>query len=357
MLKRINYRSLFANTWVMVGMAVALAGGVTWITYRYITASEARIKAEAESRTQTRGIAVVVPRADVPAGTPLSSDVFVAREIESDLVYDDMLRVDDFEQFRLATLARPVRRGRPLRAADIDALRARDFSDIVPAGMRALTLQIDTVNSTDSMLRPGNRVDLYWLGKNPDPLGKQSSSGDQAILLLMPDVTVLATGNDTRARDAGEAARDGVASEQYSTVTLQVPVADAARIVLAQKVGTLRLILRNSDDRNNAIPGRLDEKALFATVRRDESAPDAAVIELITGGDGRSSTSLLAVDPAGHADVATEPGRADNAVPPARRAPAPASPDARRDRHSAYRQANALAKKLQAESNPAGVDE
>ncbi|AOI67603.1 pilus assembly protein CpaB [Burkholderia territorii] len=341
---RINYRSLFANTWLLVSIAVITAGGITWMTYRYITASEARIKAEAETRHQGRGISVVVPRADVPAGTPLTSDVFVARDIPADLVYDDMLRAADFNQFRLATLVKPVRRGRALRAQDIDALQARDFSDILPSGTRALTLQIDTVNSTDAMLRPGNHVDLYWIGQNPDSTmsgGNDAAGGAQSILLLMPDVLVLATGNDVRPRDAGEAARDmadGAQRESYATVTLQVPVAEAARIVLAQKVGMLRLILRNSEDRAAPPPKRLDEPGLFAAAP-DGAVAESDVVEIITGGRGSATLSRIAASPA------------DAGIPGSAPVPAPVSKPAARPRAAsgAYQQANALADRLQAE--------
>ncbi|MDN7528227.1 Flp pilus assembly protein CpaB [Burkholderia orbicola] len=344
---RINYRSLFANTWLLVAIAIATAGGITWMTYGYITASEARIKAE--TRHPARGVSVVVPRTDAPAGTPLASDMFVARDIPADLVYDDMLRADDFNRFRLATLVKAVRRGRPLRARDIDALRARDFSDILPAGTRALTLQIDTVNSTDSMLRPGNRVDLYWIGKNPDSTTRNGSDegGAQSILLLMPDVLVLATGNDVRPRDSGEAARDmadGAQRENYSTVTLQVPVAEAARIVLAQQVGTLRLILRNSEDGAEPPPKRLDEPRLFAAASSGAVA-EGDVVEIITGGNGSATTSRIAAAPA------------DVDVPASAPALAPQSKAAARPRaaSSAYQQANALAHRLQAEADVAAA--
>ncbi|MGG2048677.1 Flp pilus assembly protein CpaB [Burkholderia gladioli] len=193
---RINYRSLLANTWLLIGMAVAAAGGITWATYRYMLVSEARIKAEAAERREGPGVSVVVPRADVPAGTPLDSAVFVAREISADLVYDDMLQVDDFTHHRNAVLVKPVRRGRPLRLQDVDVTRARDFSDTLAAGMRALTLPIDAINSTDSMLRPGNRVDLYWVGT----LSFVTRGGDPRRYEIDPAIDARRAGAGDRSR-------------------------------------------------------------------------------------------------------------------------------------------------------------
>ncbi|POS03236.1 Flp pilus assembly protein CpaB [Burkholderia gladioli] len=346
---RINYRSLLANTWLLIGIAVAAAGGITWATYRYMLVSEARIKAEAAERREGPGVSVVVPRADVPAGTPLDSAVFVAREISADLVYDDMLQVDDFTHHRNAVLVKPVRRGRPLRLQDVDVTRARDFSDTLAAGMRALTLPIDAINSTDSMLRPGNRVDLYWVGtlsfvtRGGDPAGDTKS-----IRLLMPGVLVLATGHDVRPRDAGEAARDmadGARSDGYATVTLQVPVAEAARIALAQKLGGLRLVLRNSKDPGDPVQRGLDETELFAA-RADAPADDRERVEIITGG-GKSTTVQVAIDPV---DVNVRSAAA-SAASPAGEPPSPVAPASAAG--SAYRQANAIARRLQAETGAA----
>ncbi|WP_243712255.1 Flp pilus assembly protein CpaB [Burkholderia pyrrocinia] len=328
----------------MAGVAIVVAGGITFVVYKYLVDREAKIKAEVATQAHRNEVAVVVPRADVPAGTPLSSNVFVLRSIPKDLAYDDMIRAADFPKMRVLTLVKPIRQGRPLRAEDIDVLRARDFSDKLPDGQRALTLQIDSVNSTDSMLRPGNRVDLYWVGKDTD-LEPEGQKNEQAIRLLLADVQVLATGTDTRPRDAGEAARDIAnrkSGRDYSTVTLQVPVGEAARIVLAQKVGTLRLILRNVDDRDSAIPEKLTEQALFEAVK---GARSDSVIEIISGGrNGGLDTTTIPGEP----KPAPQPTR-DGAHASADRQPGEKGAIALDPKDSPYQQANSLAKQLQSQ--------
>jgi pilus assembly protein CpaB len=353
MFKRIKIRSLLGNAWVLFFCAVLVAGGLTFVLYRYLSEREMRIKAEAAGHQQRAGVEVVVPSRDVPAGTPLSSGDFVAREVAGDLVYDDMVRVEDFDTYRTSHLVKAVRRGRPLRAGDIDVLRGRDFADILPAGQRALTLEIDTVNSTATMVRPGNRVDLYWVGKNPDPQpvsvqsgpsGTSGQSGDgKAIRLLMPNVLILATGQDIRPRDAGEAmerADNPQSADNYSTVTVQVPIADAPRIVLAQKVGSLRLILKNADDATPDVPQKLTEDKLFANA--GGSGGNASLVEIITGG-GSTATTLV---PGGPSDAMPA---AAGASPRARTPVAPASDNALSGapRPGAYEQANAIAQQLQ----------
>jgi pilus assembly protein CpaB len=342
MLKKINLRSLFANSWVLLFLAVVVAGGLTFFLYKYLNDRESKLKADLSAQRVRAGVQVVVPANDVPVGTPLSSSVFVAREIPTDMVYDDMIRPEDFPKYRAAHLVKPVRRGLPLRAADIDALRGRDFSDILPPGYRALTVEIDTVNSTALLLRPGNRVDLYWLSKT-------------IAQLMMPGVLVLATGQDMRARDAGEAAQQDMTNPNssamsrqqgvgYNTVTLQVPVEDVARIALAQKVGGLRLVLRNSDDKGDAGPPLVQESDVFADPAAGSASgkgPSHQFVELITGGGGNNTS--VPVSPTDQSTPAQDTPAAAKATADAS-LPSSASP---RRQPSLYEQANAIAQQLQ----------
>lgn len=347
MFKKIKFRSLLGNSWILLALAVLVAGGLTFLLYKYLTDRETKLKAEMEANAPRASVAVVVPMRDVPAGTPLTSGDFVSREIAPDLVYDDMIRVDDFATYRPSRLVRAVRQGRPLRAGDIDALRGRDFSDILPAGQRALTLDIDMINSTADMLRPGNHVDIYWLGK----VSRQGQSGadtSRSAQLVMADVLILATGQDIRPRNAGEARQDAngsplgsQAGSNFSTVTVQVPVSEAPRFALAQKLGSLRLILRNADDKGTDLPKAINENTLF-----DQGGTTGPAVEVITGGGGMATTELTP-DSAPSAIQGRMPAiAADNdssRAPPVSSTP---STDAT-TRPSIRDQANAIAQQLQ----------
>ncbi|BFG75349.1 hypothetical protein PTKU46_33820 [Paraburkholderia terrae] len=302
MFRKIKFHSLLGNAWFLLLVAVLTAGALTWFVYRYLGEREAHVRAEVTGKLAQRGVEVVVPRRDVAAGTPLSSGDFVSREIAADLVYDDMVRVDAFDALRSAKLVRAVMHGRPLRMSDIDALRGRDFSDMLPAGQRALTLEIDAVNSTASMLRPGNRVDIYWVGAQAEP----GASDGKAVRLLLPDVLVLATGQSVKPGTAGDAdeTRSMGNASRYDTVTMQVPAADAPRVVLAQKMGALRLILRNADDNAVAPPVALTESDVFPAERM---AKQASVEVIAGGGAGTAAANVAQVAPMSSASGDTQP--------------------------------------------------
>jgi pilus assembly protein CpaB len=355
MLKKINFRALLGNSWILLFVAVLIAGGLTFVLYKYLTDREDKLKADLAARRVSAGIQVVVPAHDVPAGTPLSSGEFVSREIESDMAYDDMIRVDDFPKYRTSHLAKPLRRGLPLRISDVDALRGRDFSDILPIGQRALTVEIDTVNSTALLVRPGNRVDLYWIGKVFHE--GQSSDDKKVTQLLLPDVLVLATGQDMRPRDAGEAAEQDQANANssamsrhegmgFTTVTLQIPVDDIPRVALAQKIGGLRLILRNTDDKGSDGPALAKESDVFVDPDRTSAGSASSPgVEVITGG-GVNNTVIT---PQGTSSPPTDTKTPAYAPPNAAQSPSglPSDPTAYAHQPSLFEQANAIAQQLQ----------
>lgn len=302
MFRKIKFHSLLGNAWFLLLVAVLTAGALTWFVYRYLGEREAHVRAEVTGKLTQRGVEVVVPRRDVAAGTPLSSGDFVSREIAADLVYDDMVRVDVFDALRSAKLVRAVMHGRPLRMSDIDALRGRDFSAMLPAGQRALTLEIDAVNSTASMLRPGNRVDMYWVGAQAEP----GASDGKAVRLLLPDVLVLATGQSVKPRNAADAdeTRSMGNASRYDTVTMQVAAADAPRVMLAQKMGALRLILRNADDNAGVPPVALTESDVFPAERM---AKQASVEVIAGGGAGAAAANVAQVAPMSSASGDAQP--------------------------------------------------
>jgi pilus assembly protein CpaB len=356
MLRKIKVRSLLGNSWVLLILAVLIAGALTFLLYKYLTDRENKLKADMAAHKVRTGVEVVVPAHDVPVGTPLTSSDFVSREIDSDMVYDDMIRTDDFQKYRASHLVRPVHRGLPLRAGDIDALRGRDFSDILPAGQRAVTVEIDTVNSTALMVRPGNRVDVYWVGR---VYHEGHASDDKKMAqLIMPNVLVLATGQDMRPRDAGEAAGSDQANANssamsrqegmgFTTVTLQVPVDEVPHITLAQKIGGLRLILRNADDKGADGPALVKESDVFMDPDRTTTAGAAPVpgVEVITGGGVNSTLLTPEGAPSAVQDTSATAPTPPNAAQPS--SGAPSDPAAATRQPSLYEQANAIAQQLQ----------
>jgi pilus assembly protein CpaB len=134
----------------------------------------------------------------------------------------------------------------------------------------------------------------------------------------------------------------------YTTVTLEVPVDDVPRVALAQKIGGLRLILRNSDDKGADGPSLVQESDVFIDPARGRvtggTGPAPQTVEVISGGGANSTNVLVSQGPPSAS--AQQP---QAAAPADAGQPAPASPQRQ---PSLYEQANAIAQQLQKAAAP-----
>ncbi|KQQ91778.1 Flp pilus assembly protein CpaB [Massilia sp. Leaf139] len=300
-------KSGLKNPLVLVMIAAVLAGGVAWMALKYLQQREAAMKAEIAASGKSGGprlVQVAVPMADAPVGTVLSLDTFVSRPVEEDLVYPDTVLASDFESMQGMKLARPVMRGRPLRVTDLQMPEVRDVATVLPAGQRALTIDIDNVNSIAQTLRPNHRIDIYLLSK--------ADGNSEQVSLYMQDMVVLATGTEFYdvTRSDGPAldkmVRPGEVDGRergYDTVTLLVTPQQAARLMMGQKLGSYRVVLRGGQDRATIRQATLrgpDVMGGGGLRRRD------AGIEFIVGGRGDKIVSELAVPPSQDPGAALE---------------------------------------------------
>ena len=281
LLSRIN------KMWLLMGVAVILGLAATWVTTQYLKTREARIEAEAKKRASGgTTVAVVVPRRNLPKGTVVDGNSMAARDVLADTVYDETVLADHFAKVQGSRLARPVEQGRPLRMSDLD-IRAKDFAETLPEGKRAITIEIDEINSISQMVRVGNRLDLMLIVSDSNDPG-----GGQQILSLLQKVKILATGQVITRATPSESGQPPVA-QRYSNVTFEVTPEEAARIALAQQMGRIRAVLRSDEDQAVGPLAKVNTQ----TVLRGYGGPskkkkggdvegDDVIVEYIVGGKG-----------------------------------------------------------------------
>ena len=292
------------SPWVLLVFAVALAAVVAYIAYAYLQQREERIKqdmAASNSKRQTPKVAVVVPRDDARVGVVLEQSLFVSREIDQDLVYPDTVLAADFATVRGQRLARPVLRGRPLRVTDLQAPEVHDVATVLPAGMRAVTIEIDSVNSIAQSLRPGHRVDVFLMSKAVK--ARESDAGEASLnqaTLFMQNLAVLATGQEFQDIGAQDAERinkmarpgeiEGQRDKGFDTITVLVSPAEAARLLVGQKMGNFRVALRGAkDDRTIALRPLTGGDVLPAPA---SSKVSGGGVEFIVGGKSSGNATL-----------------------------------------------------------------
>jgi pilus assembly protein CpaB len=290
----IKLPSLAINrTWLMLAAAIGLALLATVLTTQYLKSREASIAEEVKARAQQGGpkITVTVPTRDMPIGTPLGDNVVAARDVPADLVYPDVILADDFDKYKGQSLIRPVLKGRPLMKGDLRPM-AGDFSGSLPDGRRAITIDVDELNSIAHMVVPGNRVDLMLVMRRDD--------GGQTVMPFMDRMKVLATGQRT-VHDGGDEGKSPGQRKTttYATLTLDVAPTQAARLTLAQELGRLRFVLRNekdvqSEDFSVNAQNILDE--ITARARNNKKQAMEGTVEFIVGGqraaNGTNTKSL-----------------------------------------------------------------
>ncbi len=286
-----------SKTWMMLISAVLFGLVAAGLSVLYLNAREAAILESLLGEEEVL-MTVIVANQDLPAGTRLQEKHLATLDMPTKFVADSTLTLDNFENHLGQFLINDISGGKPVLTGDIDEKFPRDFSDLIEIGHRALTVQVDEVNSISGMLRPGNKVDIYVIitakttGYKPTTTADASPTtarADSAIKtaaqaaglpegfdlpidfgqltnmgavqekpkdVIMPvvqDVRVLAAG-----QEASQAYLDQYQLPQqraeagFAAVTLDVTPRQAALLSLADDKGDLVAILRNRDDRGLA---------------------------------------------------------------------------------------------------------
>ena len=137
-----------------------------------------------------------------------------------------------------ARINAPLPPGRVLTYDIFEPLVGVRLDTLISKGMRATTINVNTENSLNNKIVPGNRIDIAGVveGENGNP--------DTGTMIL-EDVRVLAVGDATSLSEF-EQGRSG----NYSTITIEVT--DTQALELVQKRETLQggfnLLLRNQCD-------------------------------------------------------------------------------------------------------------
>ncbi len=206
---------------------------------------------------------IVIARTAVPPGSPLTRDNLrevpwrAAEPLDGSFAHiDDLVR-----EGRRLTLT-SLRRNEPVLASRITAPNQRaTLSTQLDDGMRAVAVRVDEVRGVAGFVLPGDRVDIILTR------GENATGGDQAFAdMLLQNAKVLAVDQiATEGQDKPTVAR---------AVTLELTLAQAQKVVLAQGIGRLSLILRQSGESGNDVAKRVSVSDLGpdASADRDRVA-------------------------------------------------------------------------------------
>ncbi|MBN1781042.1 Flp pilus assembly protein CpaB [bacterium] len=157
------------------------------------------------------------------------------------------------------------------------------FSSIIPPGMRALTVEVNTYVGVGGFILPNTRVDVLVT------VASYRDKEEASTRIILENIKVLAVDQTFQ--------RKGDDPVTVQTVTLLVTPDQAEKLVLASTEGKLQLTLRNdSDDAQNRTAGvKLKELVAYKqessvkSVRRSASR-DRQTVEVIRSGERESVT-------------------------------------------------------------------
>lgn len=141
------------------------------------------------------------------------------------------------------------------------------LTDKLREGMRAVSVRVDEASSVAGFAVPGNYVDIIAVlnpGGGARPVSK----------VILQNIRILANGRQTQARTDGK-------ETTSNTVTLEVTPGQGETLKLAEREGTLQLMLRStSDTALQPTPGAstsdvIDERLVKSATPRQPRASDA----------------------------------------------------------------------------------
>ena len=263
---------------------VIIAACAYALAHRYLRGQEAAVRERLTGQYASRD--VLVAAHDLAAGSVLEPSALARRAVPLRFLASDAVNTESATEALGRTLARPLQAGEAVTRSALEPVADAALSSLVEPGSRALTIPVDDSSAAAGMLSPGDAVDLLLVTR-----GSEAAPGAPTVRPLLQAVRVVATGQRLHRRHPGAPA-DGNADDgreaaaQYQTVTLHVSAQDAERILLAQRLGELAVLLRHEGDTEPAALSTMDSTALLDWPSHRRSHASASRVEFIVGGMG-----------------------------------------------------------------------
>lgn len=221
------------RTTIILLFCAILAGGAGWyISRNYIQQEVSSYKSSFDAERKT--VPVVVANFDLKVGDVISTENASVRDIPNTFVPSSAVAPEQFASILEGRqLVHQVQSGDPILAVNVSQVMVDGLASLLKKGERAITIPVSTLDTFSGFLSPGDYVDLMITMK------------DGAVNRTVPlaqNLRIMAAGSDLD---------NGVPSKsvgRISEVTLGVKPLIATRLIHAQTVGDITLLLRKPED-------------------------------------------------------------------------------------------------------------
>ena len=235
--------------------AVFIAAMATYGVYRVLQA------AKASARIATRP--VVVAAKDIPAGAALDKQSLSVQQWPAVAVPKEALANLEAAQGRVTRVpvftGEALVAGRLARPGTAPGLEAR-----IAPGMRAMSVRINDVAGMSGLVQPNSRVDVLVSLRE-----RTEHATEEVSKLFLENMRVLSMGSRTTRDDSGD-------PTPATTATLEVTPAQAEKLAVAMRQGTIQLVLRGSNDSDSTGTKGSSGSEVLAQLRAAKPAPVVA---------------------------------------------------------------------------------
>ena len=238
---------------LLVGMG--LAGFAVYMARDYISVYQAELdKERAANSKMVETTKVFVANKALRYGQKLTAeDIRVVRwpvNAIPDGAFTDRKVLFPRGQEELRTILRAMEKDEAIMALKVTKPgEDAGVSSRLAKGMRAFAVKVDVASGVSGFLRPGDRVDVYWTGKQISETGQ---NGGNITRLIQSTVQIIAV--------------DQIADEDRNrptiarTITVQVTPQEVASLAQAQATGRLSLALVGADDTEEVTSAEADSR-------------------------------------------------------------------------------------------------
>lgn len=216
-------------TLILLLMAIITGGGGYYLATNYIKGEVTEYKAELDRGQQM--VPVVVAARDLKMGEKIDNKNVAVRSMPREYLHKGYISPNAFDAIVGSIVAHPLAAGDPVLHANLGSTSALSFSDLLKKDERAVTIPVSRFDTANGFLEPGDHIDIMITMKD----GPRSRT-----LTLLEDVKVIATDRKLETDPREQA--------NYTMITMGLNVKDATRLIHAQTVGDLSVLLRGTGE-------------------------------------------------------------------------------------------------------------
>ncbi len=230
-------------------VAVLLAVSAGFAGYMYLDQKEKALVQELNAKANY--VEIIVPVQNMNVGDIVSAETVSIRPVPADYVPDNAIMPADFETVAGMAITEPISAGKPLQRHQLEGFDSVEkFSQLLKPGQRAITLEIDQIESNENMLSVGDYIDIVVVIEPEEGVdGEEETEKVIEVQPVLERILVLATGTKTISDPPGYYENSSY-EDGYSSVTLGVDIKYMQDLIAAKSKGKLHFLLRNPEDEN-----------------------------------------------------------------------------------------------------------